>query len=112
MITIGVGGLRNKNLYNNIIKDTFKNAGVAISFGFLSFIVGFLIIVKHNVWTGGLPVIITVIGYLALIKGILLIGFPDILENFSKKIFKSLGQKLPLIELVLGLVIGYYAFFA
>lgn len=112
MITIGVGGLRDKNLYNNIIKDTFKNAGVQITFGFIALIFGYLIILKHNIWTGGWPVVVTVVGWLSFIKGILLIGFPDIIKKTSIVFTSKLGPKLPLIELVLGLYVGYFAFLA
>jgi hypothetical protein len=50
---------------------------VAYVFGLLVVAVGLAIILTHNVWSGGaLPVIVTLIGWLTLIKGLLFLFLP------------------------------------
>jgi hypothetical protein len=53
------------------------DAPVAYVFGLLVVAVGLAIILTHNVWSGGtLPVIVTLIGWLTLIKGLLFLFLP------------------------------------
>ena len=87
---------------------------VAIFYGgIIALVVGILLISYHNVWEKSWIVIITVIGWGALVKGIALILFPDRFK-FLKKFYKSSGywnvQAVAII--VLGLVLGYFGFIA
>ncbi len=48
----------------------------AFANGFLSLITGTLIVAFHNVWHG-LPVVLTIIGWLMVVKGFLIFVFPN-----------------------------------
>ncbi|HXM17971.1 MAG TPA: hypothetical protein VN934_04080 [Candidatus Tumulicola sp.] len=53
------------------------NAPVLYVFGLTLVAVGLAMILSHNVWSGGaVPVIVTIIGWLALIKGLLFLLLP------------------------------------
>lgn len=42
--------------------------------GFIALIAGLAIVLNHNVWSGGAaPVIVTIIGWLAIVKGVLIL---------------------------------------
>jgi hypothetical protein len=46
--------------------------------GFLTLTVGYLLVTFHNIWVKDWPVIITVIGWIALVKGISLLVLPQV----------------------------------
>lgn len=65
--------------------------------GIIAIFLGAWIISVHNVWVLGWPVIITVLGWMSLIKGFALIAFPGFLSFFgfikgrSESFFRFLG---------------------
>lgn len=70
---------RFKNLYGKIAHDdNFLFLG-----GLLAVLIGAVIISVHNEWVWGWPVIITVLGWWSLIKGGMLLIFPDSIKFFS-----------------------------
>ena len=73
--------------------------------GVIALIMGSVLVTLNNIWTSGIPFIITIIGWLALLKGVFLTVFPGSAVSFYKKANKSgifiLGG---LVVLVLGLI--------
>jgi len=58
------------------IFDDMRDQKFAILAAFLAIIVGLVNILLHNVWEADWRLIITVIGWLALVLGLLLLSFP------------------------------------
>jgi hypothetical protein len=56
----------------------FKNTALTYFMGFTAVIIGFLMMNYHNVWEKNWTVLITIMGWLALIKGVLIIGLAPI----------------------------------
>ncbi len=79
--------------------------------GILAIFFGAWIITVHNIWVLGWPLILTIIGWISLIKGIALIAFPGfpLLFGFiyerSSNVFRILG----LIWAVIGGLLIYYS---
>jgi len=69
--------LMNGNTFNHILKEFPKSSYVLYLSGLMAYAMGALIVLNHNVWVMDEFVIITVLGYLALVKGILILLFPD-----------------------------------
>lgn len=92
-------------LFETIVKEFNRSEAFLYFTGFLSLIIGILIIVGHNVWMGW-PIVITLVGWLIFIRGIVRIFF---VENSNKILNWFLANKVYLyISLVVGLVIGLY----
>ena len=109
-VCVGLAGLFNKKLYLQVGNDMFKNAGLTLVYVFIEMVLSFFVVAYHNIWTGW-PVIITVLGWMGLLEGALIIVFPKFVKNFSMPIFKGgFGKIMPYIALALGLVIGYFGF--
>jgi len=79
-VIVTVGVLLNQKSYQKVIEDLSKNPALVYLAGIFALFFGLLIILSHNVWAGW-PVIITVMGWLGLIKGIWIIVFPG---SFAK----------------------------
>ena len=58
------------------IFDDMRDQKFAILAAFLAIIVGLINILLHNVWEADWRLIITIIGWLALLLGLLLLSFP------------------------------------
>lgn len=62
-----------------------KNPVLTYFSGFLFLVVGVLIVISHQVWTWDWRVVITIIGWLVLTKGIIRIFFPETVRRLIEK---------------------------
>ncbi len=113
-VAIGLGMLFDPSHYYKMYQEMLKNAGIAYIGGFMALVVGFLLVTYHNIWVSSWVVIITILGWLALIKGVLLFVAPKAFLNLTKSWFKTKTAFtwFGFFALVLGLVLGYFGFIA
>ena len=93
---------------NDIVKDFDKSPALTVVAGSVGIIIGIVLIYYHNIWIRSWEVIITIISWLFLIGGIIVVIIPKSLIYFNKlyKSFRILG----LFMLLFGLIIGYFGF--
>ncbi len=97
--------------YRKIANDLFSNAGLTYLAGVITVIIALLIVTYHNRWTKNWTVLITILGWLALVKGIFLIAFPQFVQSLSERMFTDLGSRVfPYASLCLGLLFAYFGF--
>jgi hypothetical protein len=101
-----------KDHFRRVLDDLFKNAALVYFMGFTAVILGILIVHYHNTWVKDWTVLITILGWLALLKGVLLIAVPRFVESYSRLIFKGMGtQFFPYVAAFVGILFGYFGFF-
>lgn len=106
-LTVGVGFIFNGDYYRKELLKMFDNALFMFYGGIMALLLGLLMVHFHNFWVKDWTVVITIIGWIAVVKGILLIAFPRSL-NWFKPLLKSKTYVKAMTILVL--LIG--AFFA
>ena len=113
-LVMGVGFLFNRRVFQQVMEDFCKNAAVVLYGGLLALAIGIAIILKHNIWVANWTVIITIIGWLAFVKGVWLIIFPSTVFKFMQVYQKSKNLMLiqALIALILGAILTFFGFFA
>ena len=110
-ISFGVGLIFNRNYYKKEILSLLDNSAFMLFGGLYAIVLGLLAIEFHNHWVKDWTVLITIIGWIALLKGVFLLAFPTSFKVFnsmfeSDGFFKVLG---PLVMLF-GLVFAYFGF--
>ena len=84
------------------------NAPVLYVFGLTVVAVGLAMVLSHNVWSGGaLPVIVTVIGWLALIKGMVFLLLPPP-AAVGVVLWGSAYERFFYVDVALVLILGAY----
>lgn len=88
-LIIGISLWINPKFYKNLIKSMEKEPiGLYIaSLGAMT--IGLSIILKHNLWTTTPEIIISLLGWILFLKGILLAFSPIQMYKISKKLVKS-----------------------
>jgi len=110
-LAAALGAVFSRDYYRRILDDLFKNAALTYLMGFTAVIVGFLIVNYHNIWVKDWTVLVTILGWLALMKGVLIIAFPRFVQSYSKLIFEGKGLEFfPYIAAFVGLMFGYFGF--
>jgi hypothetical protein len=110
-LSAGLGAFISADHFRRLPDDLFRNAGLAYVTGFMAVILGLLIVHYHKTWTKGWPVLITLIGWVALLKGVAIIVAPQCVHDLSATIIAGWGVKVfPYIAICLGLLFGYFGF--
>lgn len=111
-IVVSIAFLINKTRLRGLIIDTMNNPAFLFLSGFMALIIGILLVVSHNLWVEDWRVIITIIGWLALLKGITIIFFPAPLIKLSKKWMQNDAAYYPtfLFVLLLGVLLLYFGY--
>jgi|SRR5579863_2659175 len=73
-ILISLAMLIHKQATVDVLTAMLRNAQLLLVGGVVTVIAGLAMVLGHNVWTGGaVPVLVTLVGWIALIKGSLLL---------------------------------------
>lgn len=112
-LIIGAGFMFNRKAFQRIMDDFCKNAALLFFAGLLALVIGVVIIITHNIWVADWTVMITIIGWAALIKGIWIIVFPDTVYKFMQVYQKNENLAIlhPNVALILGVVLTFFGFF-
>lgn len=110
-LSFGVGLIFNTSFYKKGIEKLLDSASFTILAGMIAVIIGIVIIEFHNIWEKNWTIVITIVGWIALIKGILLLTFPKSMV-FFKPMFqlKNLYKFLAPLVILFGLIFAYFGF--
>ena len=113
-LIVGVGLIINRQTFKQIVEDFCKNTVLVFYGGILALVIGVVIVLTHNIWVANWTVIITIIGWAALIKGVWLIVFPNSVHKFMQAYQKNENLLVvhSIVALVFGVVLTYFGFFA
>jgi hypothetical protein len=77
--------------------------------GVLVFVAGIAIVSVHNIWAGGWPVLVTVLGWLAVLGGLVRMLFPIQLAAIVAGVGQSTGliAAVAVVPLVLGAFLSF-----
>lgn len=88
------------------------NSDALLVIGFFELLVGLYVVVTHNVWVQGWPVIITILGYAMVIEAINALINPNGLVNCYKKCTDGKAFcALSSVCLIIGLILIIAAFY-
>jgi uncharacterized membrane protein HdeD (DUF308 family) len=112
-LSASLGAFFSEDYYRKVSEDLFSNAGLTYLAGFVTALIGLLIVNYHNVWAKNWTVLVTCLGWLALLKGILLIVCPQFVYGLSERMLTDWGLKIfPYTAFCLGLLFAYFGFLA
>lgn len=99
LLAIGIAMVINRDLFPTMAGQLTQNYGLVFIAGMLALVAGVAVVRVHNVWSGGWPVIVTVLGWLSIVGGLARMWFPQM----AAPIANSLGGNSTAL-LVAGLV--------
>jgi uncharacterized membrane protein HdeD (DUF308 family) len=90
-IVMGAAMLINPVNMREMANDFLEHRGLIFLAGILTLVAGLAIVLTHNVWVAGWPVIITIIGWLSVVGGIFRIVFPDSVKSIGEAMLQLSG---------------------
>ena len=98
-----------------IMSALINDAPVLMNLGMAALLAGLAIVLSHNIWSGGaLPVVVTLSGWILLLRGLLLLMLPHetIVRIFEIARFGDFLYAYAALPLILGLYLSYAGFTA
>jgi hypothetical protein len=108
-LTIGIGMLVNGPFYRVLIGEALASHVLIYLSGVLSLLAGLAIVFAHNRWSGGWPVIITVLGWLMVIGGVIRIVVPQVVQTVAATVYS--GRAAIIVAAILCVALGGFLSF-
>lgn len=109
-LCLSAGLIFNKSYYKKELLKLLDDSGLVFVGSFIAIVCGMLVLYFQNTWENNWTVLVTIIGWLTLFKGMLYMAFPKSLKFFKPLYTAKNFNLLLVICLILGLVFGYYGF--
>ncbi len=114
LFVVGVGILLNPRAFRTMAVEVVGSLTLVYLFGLIDFAAGLAIVLTHNVWMASWRVLITLIGWLMLIRGALRILLPDTVMGYAAKIVrnKRIYPIAGIVLIILGVTLCYFGYVA
>ncbi len=110
----GFAWLFNRDAYGKMMNDFTQQRGLLYVSAVLAFLFGAVILAFHNVWTANWQVLITLLGFLGLLKGLTLLVFPEMAMRMASALIANqrLTGALFALVFVMGGILVWFGYLA
>ncbi|MEQ8267401.1 MAG: hypothetical protein RH982_09405 [Parvibaculum sp.] len=114
LLVMGLGMMINRDAYRSMAQEFIASRALIFIAGLFAFVPGLAIVLTHNVWVAGWPVIVTLFGWLALLGGIFRLLFPQEVTRLGTRILANPGTLLigGAVTFLIGAVLSFFGYFA
>lgn len=111
-IVIALGIFANEKAIRALGKEMLGSYALIFLFGVVDLVAGIAIVLVHNVWIADWRVIITVLGWIMIVRGALRVLAPDVFRKNATKILrnKHLFTVSAVVIVIIGAVLCYYGY--
>jgi hypothetical protein len=112
LLVVGLSVLIDEKSMRAIAKEVLGSRALIYIFGIIDLLLGLVLVTVHNVWAWDWRLIITVIGWLSLVRGLVrILCAPWVMKNAAKMLKKEgLLMGVTIVMLILGAVLSYYGY--
>jgi hypothetical protein len=112
MTLVGISLLLNETAFRKMAMEFLRSPALIFFSGMILMPAGLAVVLSHNVWVLNWPVIITLLGWIAVISGALRVFAPDRALKIGKKAIasKEITTVSAAFWLVIGAVLCYFGF--
>lgn len=112
IVIVFVSLLYHKNVLKSYAVEASKNIPFVYFTGIIGLLLGLMMVVSHNIWEWNYRGVVTVFGWLILIKGLIRLFWPQFIQKIIKNAFDSWWlQATMFLCFVIGIYLLYEGFF-
>jgi hypothetical protein len=111
-LAIGIGLIANAAAYRKLADELLRSRALIYLSGLLALSAGLAIVLSHNVWTADWRVLITVIGWLAVLGGVVRVVLPQGTEAIGRRVLQHPQSLLiaAVIWLAIGAILSFFGY--
>lgn len=109
MVAVAIGLLTDRGSYAAMIEELRDNTAFGFLTGAFAFVLGAAMVAVHNLWTGPLAIVVSLVGWAALIEGVLILAIRRRFLDLVKVVPLTGAAEVPfgIAIIVLGVVLLY-----
>jgi uncharacterized membrane protein len=113
-VVVGVALLAKPQMFRTILQEFIRSATLLYLAGFIGLLGGMAMVLAHNVWVPNWRLIITLIGWVTIVRAVITIFQPQWLVAAGAAILDHRGVFLgaAVMNLIIGLVLSYFGYAA
>lgn len=108
-LVVGIGIVNNQKHYRNVLHSFLKEDALMYLGGVISLVVGLVLVLVHNHWVADWRILVTLIGWLATIKGVVILVSPKSIHGLTRYWAKHMSLMAPM-AIGIGMVFCYFGF--
>jgi len=103
-LAAGIAGLTDRINWRTMLDEFDRSPALTFMTGFMVYVLGSVVVLVHCIWTDPLAIIVSAIGWIAAVEGLLIMTVPGPLFAFSRRLVAN--QKLiSMFAAVFGLLL-------
>ena len=111
MALVGVSVLANEAAFRKLAQESLRSPALIFFSGMILMPAGLAVVLSHNVWVADWPVIITLLGWIAVLSGAVRIFAPDRVTNLGKKVLNyKFSMAAGAFWIAVGAALCYFGF--
>ena len=83
MLAVGLGIYLSRNYYMKVYRHLESETLAVLMSGLIALTIGIAIVLNHNLWDSFLATFVTLVGWLSILKGLLLIIVPRMVDKIG-----------------------------
>lgn len=112
-LSVGVGILTSPSYYQAGIKELLSSTTYLFLGGWIATSLGVVLVQYHNIWVNDWRTLITVVAWVVVIKGVLLLALPTFTTAFDWWFTKKgLRNYIMPMVFIMGFIFAWFGFFA
>lgn len=111
-LLIGLGHLLNLGGMKKLLTEYSKSPALMYLTGFMLTVAGVVLVLHHNTWGADWTLLITILCWLVLVKGLFFVFLPNLMAKEMKSMAKQENLLMfgAILSLVMGVYLGYLGF--
>ncbi len=109
-LSFGLAAVGNRIDFSKMMDSFEKSQGLTMVAGFVTLVMGMLLVEVHNLWVKDWRVIITIFAWAATFKGVMLLAFPQTIHAFKGSFKSAKVKNIGYLSVVLGLLLANLGF--
>ena len=112
LLVVGISILIDEKSFRAMAKEVLGSRALIYLFGIIDLLLGLVLVTVHNVWVMDWRVIITLIGWISIVRGVVRMLCTSYIMKNGPKLLRKQGLLIgvAIVMLILGAVLSYYGY--
>jgi hypothetical protein len=103
-LAAGLAGFTGRINFQAMIEEFERSPSLTFMTGFIVYIIGGILVMAHSHWTDLLAIIVSAVGWIAVVEGLMIMVWPGPLLAFSRPFVRS-QQAVSIFAMLLGIIL-------
>lgn len=108
MLAVGLGIFFSKEYYMKVYRHLENETLAVLVSGIAALVIGITMVRIHNIWEGFVPTVVTLVGWMSLLKGLMLIIMPQAVNRMGDRMAET--KWFPVIGAAYALVGAFISY--